>query len=131
MSSVRLLIARFGAGFIACTIVASAVAYGQKQANVGPSVSLTSPANGATYNAPATITLSASATDSDGSIRKVEFMAGGSVIGTVTTAPYNFTWSNVAAGSYSLTARATDNRKAKTVSNAVTVTVKVPTTIDP
>src|SRR5689334_16939576 len=81
--------------------------YAQRK-NVGPQVSLT--ADATSYTAPATIKLTATATDSDGTIKKVEFLAGGSVIGTVTSAPYNFTWSNVGAGSYSLTARATDNQ---------------------
>jgi RHS repeat-associated protein len=87
-------------------------------------VSLTSPANGATFTAPATITLTATAADSDGTIAKVEFFHGGTnLIATVTSAPYTFNWTNVAAGSYSLTARATDNLGAQTTSAAVNVTV--------
>jgi hypothetical protein len=41
-----------------------------------PTVTLTAPSNGATFAAPATINLSASASDSDGSIAKVEFYQG-------------------------------------------------------
>jgi serine protease len=92
-------------------------------ANVAPTVSLTGPANGASYTAPASITLSANAADSDGTIAKVEFFAGGTLIGTDTSAPYSANWSNVAAGSYSLTARATDNKGAATTSGSVNVTV--------
>src|SRR6202022_15202 len=51
--------------------------------------------------------------------------------GTDTTSPYTFTWSNVAAGSYALTAVATDNAGAVTTSAAVTVTVSSPTTTLP
>lgn len=63
-------------------------------------------------SAPATITLSAAASDSDGSITRVEFFNGAEKIGEV-SAPsndaYRFEWSNVAAGNYRVTARAIDN----------------------
>jgi len=100
-------------------------------ANVAPSVSLISPAAGATYTAPASITLSANASDSDGSIAKVEFYAGATKIGERTAAPYTLAWSNVAAGSYSLTAVATDNVGARTTSAAVGVTVSPPANVAP
>jgi regulation of enolase protein 1 (concanavalin A-like superfamily) len=91
--------------------------------NQAPAVSLTAPANGATFTAPASITVSATASDTDGTIAKVDFFAGTTVIGTDTTSPYSVTWNNVAAGSYSLTAVATDNAGATTTSAAWTVTV--------
>jgi hypothetical protein len=91
--------------------------------NVPPSVGLTSPANGATFTAPALITVSASAADSDGTIAKVEFYSGNTLIGTDTTSPYSITWSNVPGGTYSLTAVATDSGNATTTSTAVSITV--------
>ena len=57
------------------------------------------------------------------SITRVEFLRGTTVVGTVTASPYTFNWANVAAGSYSLTARATDSRTSKTTSAAVAITV--------
>ncbi len=95
--------------------------------NTPPTVSLSAPAAGATYTAPASIALAANASDSDGSIAKVEFYAGATKIGEDTTAPYTLNWSNVAAGSYSLTAVATDNAGASTVSAVVGITVDPPT----
>lgn len=92
-------------------------------ANTAPTVSLTSPAASTTFTAPATITLTASATDSDGSISKVEFYNGATLLGSAAAAPYSFTWSNAAAGTYSLTAKATDNLGLTTTSVAVSVTV--------
>jgi regulation of enolase protein 1 (concanavalin A-like superfamily) len=92
-------------------------------ANNPPTVALTSPANGATYTAPATVNFAASASDSDGTIAKVDFYSGTRLIGTATTAPYGMTWSNVPAGTYSLTAVATDNSGATTSSSAVSITV--------
>src|SRR5262245_6821876 len=73
---------------------------------------LTAPSSGAVFAAPGTITLSATATPTSSSrpIRKVEFFRGTTLIGSDTTAPYSITWSNVAAGSYTLTAKATDSQ---------------------
>jgi regulation of enolase protein 1 (concanavalin A-like superfamily) len=91
--------------------------------DIPPSVTLTSPANGSTFTAPATITLTASASDSDGTIARVDFFSGNTLLGSDTTAPYTFSWTNVPAGSYSLTAVATDNGNATGTSAAVSVTV--------
>jgi RHS repeat-associated protein len=91
--------------------------------NAAPTVTLTSPSNGATFAAPATVTLSANATDSDGTISKVEFFRGTTLIAAVTVAPYQYSWTSVAAGSYSITARATDNGGATATSAAASITV--------
>lgn len=75
-----------------------------------PSVVLVNPTNGSSFNTPATIELSASATDSDGTVTNVSFyFVGTNFIGGATNVPFNFTWNNVSAGNYSLTAVATDN----------------------
>src|SRR5207248_1083216 len=71
-----------------------------------PIVALTSPANGATFTAPATINLAASVTPNDHTITKVQFYNGNTLLGEDTSAPYAFGWTSVAAGSYMLTARA-------------------------
>ena len=65
----------------------------------------------------------ASASDSDGTIAKVDFYAGTTLLGTATAAPYTLTWSGVGTGTYTLTAVATDNAGATTTSSAVSVTV--------
>ena len=91
--------------------------------NQPPTVSLTAPASGASYVAPATVTLTATASDVNGTVSSVSFYAGATLIGTDTTSPYSATWNNVAAGSYSLTAVATDNSGATTTSAARSVMV--------
>jgi regulation of enolase protein 1 (concanavalin A-like superfamily) len=103
--------------------VFSFVTTGTTPSNVLPTVSLTSPASGASFTAPATVTLSANAADADGTIARVEFLAGSTVVGSTTTAPYAFTWTNVPAGEYSIAARAVDNLGAVTTSSAVTISV--------
>ncbi|HEX8531739.1 MAG TPA: Ig-like domain-containing protein, partial [Cytophagales bacterium] len=95
-------------------------------ANAPPTVQITQPAHNATFPAPATLTLTATAADTDGTVSKVEFFNGATKLGEDTAAPYAFTWVNVAAGTYTLTAKATDNGGAATVSTAVTVTVTAP-----
>src|SRR6266487_1361668 len=87
-----------------------------------PTVSITSPANGATFTAPASIPITASASESAGSISKVEFFNGATLLGTATSSPYTFTWSSVPAGTYSLTAEAFDASGATATSSAVSVT---------
>jgi hypothetical protein len=91
--------------------------------NEAPQVALTSPVAGATFGAPATIPIAADASDSDGVIQHVTFFANGAPIGTATVAPHAISWANVAAGTYALTAVATDNLGAQTTSAPVSVTV--------
>jgi len=83
------------------------------------------PSNNATYPAAANIAMIATATSNvtGGSISKVEFYAGSTLLGIDTTAPYSFTWPNVTPGPYTLTAKATDNLGVTTTSTPVTVIV--------
>jgi hypothetical protein len=97
-------------------------------ANVPPAVMMTSPLNGGGTAAPATIALAATATDSDGTIAKVEFFAGATKLGEDLAAPFAWSWTQVPAGLYTLTAKATDDDGATTVSGAITFTVTAPTT---
>ncbi|OQA97742.1 MAG: Mannan endo-1,4-beta-mannosidase precursor [Bacteroidetes bacterium ADurb.Bin217] len=96
--------------------------------NTAPTVSLSAPTNGASFAALSAITVSATASDSDGTISKVEFYANNELIGTDNTSPYSISWS-AAAGSYSITAKAYDNAGAITTSTARTITVNQPATI--
>jgi hypothetical protein len=73
--------------------------------------------------APATIVLSANASDSDGTVAKVEFYQGATLLATVTSAPYTYTWANVPVGSYTITVKATDNLNATSISAPVSITV--------
>jgi regulation of enolase protein 1 (concanavalin A-like superfamily) len=88
-----------------------------------PSVSLTSPASGATFAALVTITVSATASDPDGTVARVDFYQGSTLIGSDTSSPYSITWPSVAAGTYSVVAIARDNAGGTTTSSARTVIV--------
>jgi len=76
--------------------------------NLPPTIAITAPGNGASFVAPASITFSVNAADSDGGVSKVEYFSGGAKIFESTMPPYGFTWTNVPAGAYVLTAVATD-----------------------
>jgi RHS repeat-associated protein len=90
-------------------------------ANAAPNVSLA--ATPATAQAPAAISLNATAADADGTIARVEFYNGATLLATVSQPPYSYAWNGVAAGTYTLTAQAVDNLGATTVSSASMVTV--------
>ncbi len=93
--------------------------------NTPPSVSITSPANGTAFLTGSNITISVNASDTDGSVSKVEFFNGNTKLGEDNNSPYEYTITNAAAGTYTIRAIATDNDDASseasttlTVSNA-------------
>jgi hypothetical protein len=91
--------------------------------NTPPTVALTLPTNSAVFIVGDIIPLAATAGDVDGTIASVQFFAGTNIVASVTNAPYQFAWSNLVAGSYALTALATDDNGATTTSAVVNVTV--------
>ena len=113
----------FDADYGNVTLESVTLAGGGQPTNSFPTVVITSPLDGAAFAAPATLTIVAKPFDSDGSVSQVEFFAGTNFLGNAAADPYSVTWSNVPAGSYSLTARATDNLGAATTSVPVTISV--------
>jgi len=109
----------FDTGPLADYLVKKNVAWWVK----GPAVAVTSPEHCTTSAAPASVSLTASAADGNGTIAKVEFYSGATRVGETTAAPYSFTWNNVAAGSYSITARAANHAGASYTSYPVKLTV--------
>jgi PKD repeat protein len=96
--------------------------------NAPPTVAITSPTNGASFTAPATITIQAAASDSDGSITNVQFFDGDTFLGSVSSSPYNLSVS-LAVGSHALIAVASDNLGATAPSLPATVTGLTPIVI--
>ncbi len=94
--------------------------------NNPPAVSITSPADGTDFTAPANITIAATALDSDGSVASVAFYVGATLLGTDPGAPFSFAWNNVSTGTYTLTAVATDNQGASGPSTPITISVNPP-----
>jgi hypothetical protein len=91
--------------------------------NIAPTAVITSPIINSSFTTSANITITANALDTDGSVSMVEFYNGSTKLGSISAAPYLFTWNNVSAGNYSLTVIATDNLNAKTTSSAVSISV--------
>ncbi|MCX6922964.1 MAG: Ig-like domain-containing protein, partial [Verrucomicrobia bacterium] len=99
--------------------------------NLLPSVLLTCPANGQVFpGQPLTgrsnISITASASDADGTVTKVGFYRNQHKLGESAATPYGLVWSNAAPGTYQLTARAWDNEGACSTSAPVTITIQAP-----
>lgn len=95
--------------------------------NPPPSVVLTSPSDGTIFTPGTAVTLAASATDQNangggGTVQIVEFLANGTIIGTDSTSPYSFEW-RPSAGTYIVTARATDTEGAIGVTAPINIQV--------
>jgi regulation of enolase protein 1 (concanavalin A-like superfamily) len=101
--------------------------------NQPPLVALTAPADGTSITAGSNLAVAAAANDGDGTISRVDFFAGTTLLGSDTTQPYGVTWTGIPAGTYSLTAVATDNdggtANSATVGVTVTATTSPPTAI--
>src|SRR5690606_26828345 len=90
-----------------------------------PTVSLTSPTNGASYTTGQTVSMSATASDSDGSINRVEFLVDGTKVGQDTTSPYTYNWTST-TGAHTVQARAVDNQSGTKTTTAINITVTAP-----
>ena len=96
-------------------------------ATLRPLVRITSPANGSfVYASGAALPLAAEASDLDGTVTNVQFVAGTNKIAEVSTNPWTASWSNALSGSYVLTAIAADNSGVTTLSAPVSVGVTAP-----
>lgn len=85
------------------------IGFTQSGDNVAPTVSITSPANGAIIARKSNVTITANASDNVG-VTRVEFLVNGALQCTDTTAPYSCVWHVPAAmnKTYQLQARGFD-----------------------
>jgi hypothetical protein len=150
--TVVLSLPRHETNFIVGSLDRAAVYIVYRYTNVPPAVSIVGPTNGASFLSLPNIEIAANASDSNGWVTTVEFLANGIEIGAVTNNPFSddpwlslvlreshgsivpvvpglrvsqfqFVLTNVLPGSYNLTAVATDNAGLKTTSEAVTINV--------
>lgn len=89
-----------------------------------PVVAITAPANNSTFTTLQEVTITASATDPDGSVTLVEFYDGATLLGSDDTAPFSFLWSGMSPGSHTITAKATDNTGMSVTSASVMVAIE-------
>ena len=88
-----------------------------------PTVQITTPGSGAVSMAGSGVSMEASASDSDGSVRSVEFVADGVVVGKAERSPWRIEWREPKAGYRKVWAKATDNAGISTVSEATFVAI--------
>ena len=88
-----------------------------------PFVTISSPQNESFFEAPATITLKAEATDSDGAVSKVEYFNGNIKVGESFSSPYEVSLECTNVGAYVITAIVTDNLNAVSSSSTVKISV--------
>src|SRR4051794_26657890 len=109
---------KFLPGFLLlCAVVSSQAA--------PPAVFIRSPTNSAVFTASPNLRLIAEASDPDvgGSVTRVDFYRGTTLIGQSTDGVFSLVWSNVPAGSYALRAVAVDNTALSTTSAVVNLTI--------
>ena len=90
-----------------------------------PSIKITNPVAGTIFTSPATISLQATASDADGTVSKVEFFNGTTLLFSDNSAPYSYVWQGVTEGVYTVRAVATDN-DGNTNEDVVTVRFNLP-----
>jgi len=89
-----------------------------------PIVSINSPITNSAFTVGKAVTISAAASDLDGTISSVEFFANGSSIGTSQTEPYSINWVFNQVGQYVITAKATDNSGIETISSEIVLVIE-------
>ena len=89
-----------------------------------PVVTITSPASGSSYTAGSNVTITTTASETNGTISNIALYNGsGILLGSSSTSPYNYVYTNILAGTYTFYAVATDANGVSTTSSSITVTV--------
>ena len=99
--------------------------------NIAPVVTITTPVNASTYKPGEKITINATASDPDGTIKFVSFFIDGNFIGNDSIAPYSIGWTTGAPGKVKITAKATDNLTAIGASAPVEIIIESPSELKP
>jgi len=98
----------------------------QQPDNVAPQVTLTSPSASDSFKQGDSVTISADASDSDGSVARVEFYVDGALVGSDTSAPYQHLWS-AEQGEHTLSVKAIDDKELASTLASITLQVEAAT----
>ncbi|HHX8392270.1 TPA: chitinase C-terminal domain-containing protein [Vibrio alginolyticus] len=109
------------AGAVSTASVVTLTVASAQPGNEAPTVDVVLSAN--SIDLGGSVTLTANATDADGTVAKVDFYVAGVLAGTATTAPYTLDVTPSQAGSLSVYAKATDDAGATADSALATLTV--------
>ncbi|MEN2284500.1 Ig-like domain-containing protein, partial [Algoriphagus sp. SE2] len=93
------------------------------QTNLPPFISIVTPTNNQSFAQGSDILIQSYVSDPENQIALVEFFSGNTVIGSVTSAPYQLLVTNVPSGNYVLKTRVTDQGGLTAESSLVNVTV--------
>ncbi|HET7126322.1 MAG TPA: glycosyl hydrolase family 18 protein [Lysobacter sp.] len=105
-------------------LAAPRVAYkAPKSTNAAPVATITAPGTGNHFSYGKAIAIAATASDTDGSVVRVDFYAGRTLLGSDASAPYALSWTPGKTGSYSLKAVALDDKGTKGNSAVVGITI--------
>ena len=96
--------------------------------NLPPTLSITNPVSGTVLAAPASVKIQVTVTNGSSAVTNVQFLVGANVLTNETVAPFSAITNNLAAGSYALSAVASDNNGLK-ATNVVTINVVTPATV--
>ncbi|MGD2036184.1 MAG: Ig-like domain-containing protein [Bacteroidales bacterium] len=107
-------------------VLVSNVSYNSEDYSVNepPTVEITSPSDGATYDFGTSVNISASASDPDGTVDSLEFFVNEEKIGAILTPPYEISRQFSVAGTYELNVVATDNEGLSVTSDTITITIE-------
>ncbi|MEO6453603.1 MAG: Ig-like domain-containing protein [Ginsengibacter sp.] len=120
------------AGFITCMDTTMVTAGGKvgiissihlPVLNSPPAVSIITPVDNQITRGPVNLLLKAAVSDPDGTIIKLEFYEGTSLLHTERYARYSWEWENVPPGDYVITAKAYDDSGAVTISEPVHISI--------
>ncbi len=108
---------------VSVTVVGPGGGSGGAVIGVPPTVSVTAPAAGSSLGVASPVNISAIASDPDGNIKTVQFLANGDSLGVDSAFPYSVSWTPTNLGTFAIVARATDNDGNVITSSVVSVTV--------
>lgn len=116
-------------GRVYMSTVGLGIVYGDVSTTTSPTVTIATASSSSSFCIGKTATLTATTTVTGGTISKVDFYDGSTLLGTSTASPYTYNWTNATVGSHTVTAKATDNTNAVTTSASISIVVNALPTI--
>lgn len=89
-----------------------------------PVVAITSPSGGSSFSYGSNISITATASEANGTISNISIYNGSTLLGSSSTSPYTYIMVSPAVGTYTLKAVATDAKGVSTISSLESITVQ-------
>jgi hypothetical protein len=114
---------RFSKNLFALVFVAVILVVFSLQAHAALSVKITNPTNNAAIASCSDVVISAEVTQGDADIKDVKFYVNGKLLRAVKTVPYEYKWTSLLGGWYTITAIVTDKNSNTATSDPVKINV--------